>query len=157
EQYSDSAHEYLRMGLAERAVGLQGIGQGGLYGDQAAGGTGDPATDVHRYEPVTRSLKSIIAALWQQHPDEAVPLELALRAGIDHAHPTLKAPAFQADQKPELRASLFALLREFGQPDLIPSLIQQLDTKQSDAVKLAALDVLATHESPAVTAAIIAI
>ncbi len=155
EQYADSAHEYLRKGLAERSVGLQGVGQGGLYGDQAAGAAGDPATEIRRYEPLTRSLQSFIAALWQQHPDDPALLELALRANIDEAYPTLKTAAFQPGQKPELRASLFALLREFGQADLAPRLIQQLNAKQLDSVKLAVLDVLATHETPAVTSALV--
>jgi putative heme-binding domain-containing protein len=156
EQYSHSTHELLRKGLAERAIGLQGIGQGGLYGEQAAGAAGDPTTEVRSYEPLTRSLKAFIAALSQEHPDDPVLLELALRAGIDDAYPTLKAAAFHSDQKPERLASLFALLREFGQPDLVPSLVQQLNEKQPDLVKLAALDVLATHETTAVTSALIA-
>jgi putative heme-binding domain-containing protein len=157
EQYADSTHEYLRKGLAERAAGLQGIGQGGLYGDQAAGAAGDPSTEVRRYELLTGSLKSFINALWQEHPDDPSMLELALRAGIDDAYSTLKKAAFQPNQKPELRASLFALLREFGQSDLVPNLIRQLDARQPESVKLAALDVLATHETSAITRALVGI
>jgi putative membrane-bound dehydrogenase-like protein len=156
EQFADSTREHLRKGLAERAVGLQGIGQGGLFGDQAAGAGGDPRTEVRRYESLTPSLKSFISALWRQNPDDPASLELALRAGIDQAYSALKASAFRPDQAFELRASLFALLREFGQPDLAPSLIQELTAMQPDSVKLAALDVLATHETPTVTSALVA-
>lgn len=157
EQYADSTHESLRKGLAERAVGLAGIGQGGLYGEQAADAAGTPTAEVRSYKPLTRPLKSSIAALWQQHPDEPVRLELALRAGIDEAYSTLKTAAFRPEQKPERRESLFTLLREFGQQDLAAGMIQQLNAKQPDSLKLAAIDVLATRESPAITAALIAV
>ena len=47
-EYADSTNEYLRKGLAERTDGLQGIGQGGLSGDQAAGTEARPD---HRSPP----------------------------------------------------------------------------------------------------------
>src|SRR6185436_2022657 len=78
-QYADSTHEYLRKGLAERAAGLQGIGQGGLYGEQAAGATGDPVAEVRHFEPLTPPLKEFIATLWHQKGDDPERLELALR------------------------------------------------------------------------------
>jgi putative heme-binding domain-containing protein len=154
-QYADSTHEYLRKGLAERAAGLQGIGQGGLYGEQAAGAAGDPIAEVRHYEPLTPPLKEFIATLWQQKRDDPERLELALRAGVDGAYAELTAAALQSSQKPEQRTPLFALLREFGQPDLVPALIDQLDAKQPDAIKLASLDVLAAYESAPVTAALL--
>ncbi len=153
-QYADSTLEYLRKGLAERAVGLQGIGQGELYGDQAAARRRTDTEEARQYEPLTPSLKEFIAALWDQRRDEPARLELALRAGLDDAYPVLKAAAFQSDQISEQRAPLFALLREFGQPDVAPALIRQLDAKQPEAIKLAALDVLAAYDNPSVTAAL---
>lgn len=153
-EYADSTHEYLRKGLAERAVGLQGIGQGGLYGDQAAGAAGDPITELRHYEPLSSALKEFIATLWQQKRNDPARLELAFRAGIDSAYPELKTAAFRSDQSPEQRAPFFALLSEFGQPDVAPTLVKQLNGKQPDAIKLAALDVLAAHDDPSVTAAL---
>jgi putative membrane-bound dehydrogenase-like protein len=154
-QYADSTHEYLRKGLAERAAGLAGIGQGGLYGEQAAGAAGDPIAEVRHFEPLTPPLKEFIAKRWQQKRDDPERLELALRAGVDGAYAELTAAALQSSQKPEQRTPLFALLREFGQPDLVPALFEQLDAKQPDAIKLASLDVLAAYESPPVTTALL--
>lgn len=154
-QYADSINEYLRKGLAERAVGLQDIGQGGLFVDQAAGAADEPITEVRHFAPPTPELKKYVTELWEKNHDDPTRLELALRAGVDGAYPALKAAAFQADQKPEYRSLLFALLREFGQPDITPDLIKQLNAKQPDSTKLAALDVLVTYETPDVTAALL--
>jgi putative heme-binding domain-containing protein len=154
-EYADSTHEYLRNGLAERAAGLQGIGQGGLYGEQAAGAAGEPIAAVRHYEPLTPALKEFVAAFWQQRRNDPTRLELALRAGVDGAYPELKAAALQAEQSPEQRAPLFVLLREFVQPDLAPTLVKQLESKQPDAIKLAVLDVLAAYDNPSVTAALL--
>lgn len=154
-EYADSTHEYLRNGLAERSAGLQGIGQGGLYGEQAAGAAGEPIAEVRHFEPLTPALKDFIATLWQQNRHDPVRLELALRAGVDDAYPELKAAALHSDERPEKRAPLFGLLREFGQPDLAPILVKQLDAKQPDTIKLAALDVLAAYDNPSITAALL--
>jgi putative membrane-bound dehydrogenase-like protein len=154
-QYAGSTHDYLRKGLSERAAGLQGIGQGGLYGDQAAGAAGEPIAEIRHFEPPTPMLKEYIASLWQHNQDDPDLLELALRAGIDSTYPDLKAAAFRPGQKPERQTRLFALLREFGKPDITPNLIQQLDIKQPDSAKLAALDVLAAYETPTVSNALL--
>jgi putative heme-binding domain-containing protein len=126
-----------------------------LYGEQAAGATGDPVAEVRHFEPLTPPLKEFIATLWHQKRDDPERLELALRAGVDGAYAELTAAALQSSRKPEQRTPLFALLREFAQPDLVPALIQQLDAKQPDAIKLASLDVLAAYESPPVTTALL--
>jgi putative heme-binding domain-containing protein len=152
--HADSTLEYLRQGLAERAIGLQGIGQGDLYGEQAAAAAGEPSAAVRHYEPLAPSLKEYIAALWQRQRDNPVRLELALRADTDGAYTALKAAAFQLDQEPERHVQLSALLREFGRPDLAPALITLLDVKHPNGVTLAALDVLAAYDDPSVTTAL---
>ena len=153
-EYTDDPHEYLRKGLAERAVGLPGVGQGSLYGEHAAATTSEPIVERRHFEPLTPKLKEFIAAVWQQKRHDPVRLELALRAGVGDAYPELKAAAFQSNQNSEQRAPLFALLREFGRPDIAPTLVKQLDAKRPDAVKLAALDILAAYDSPSITAAL---
>ena len=60
------AHGQLRLGLAERAAGLQDIGQGDLFGGQAAIGDGESTTKARRYEPVAGPLLTYIGELWRQ-------------------------------------------------------------------------------------------
>ncbi len=156
-QYADSTPEYLRKGLAERSVGLQGIGQGELFGDEAAGAAGKPTIEVRHYEPITAPLKGFIAARWKQKREDATRLELALRAGVEEAYPALKAAAFRPDLKPDQRLPLFAQLREFGQADIVPALVELTKGKQAETVKLAALDVLAAYDNPHVAAALLEI
>jgi putative membrane-bound dehydrogenase-like protein len=154
-QFAESTHEHLLKGLAERATGLQGVGQGGLFGEQAAGAGGEPGTEARHYQPVTDPLRAFIATLWKQNLDDPVRLELALRAGVDGAYAELKTAAFQSDRKPEQTTPLFTLLREFGQPDVTPALINLFNAKGPETVKLAALDVLGAYEAPAITTALL--
>ena len=154
-QYADDSREQLRQGLAERAVGLQGIGQGGLFGEQAAGAAGDPVAEVRRYESLTPPLKEYITVLWKQTPEDPQRLELALAPNINEAYPALKAAVFRPDLQPAQRAPLFTLLRDFGRPDVVRQLLELLSGKQPDAMKLAALDVLAAFDSKEITPALI--
>lgn len=154
-QYADAIPEPLRQGLSERAAGLQGIGQGGLFSEQAAGAAREPSTKTRHFDPLTASLKDFITSLWQQKRDDPIRLELALRAGADGAYPALKAAAFQTKWTPEERASILSLLREFGKPDVIPQLVAIITGKQTDTAKLAALDVLAVFEDPAISTTLI--
>ena len=83
-----------RKGLAERAVGLQGIGQGDLYGEQAAGA--DDETDCR--SPPLRAVDARTKGIHRRHSGNSnatirARLELALRAGVDGAYPELKAAA----------------------------------------------------------------
>lgn len=110
-EYAESTHECLRKGLAERAAGLQGIGQGGLFGEQAAGAAGEPQPAVRTFEPVAPPLKDFIAKMWQQQPTNVLRLELALRAGVLGAYPVLKTAAFRNTPKAAERASFFSTLR----------------------------------------------
>jgi putative heme-binding domain-containing protein len=155
-QYADATHEYLRKGLAERAVGLLGIGQGALFGEQAADAAAEPAAEARHYELVNAPLKEFIADIWREKPDDASRLEIALRGGVEGTYPALKRAALHPYAKPEQRAQLFTLLREFGEPDVVPALLGLIKLKQPDAVKLSAIDVLAVNENPSVTAELIA-
>ena len=103
-QYADSTHEYLRKGLAERAAGLQGIGQGDLYGEQAAGPRANRSPKSATSSRSTPALKDFIAALWQQKRDDPARLELALRAGVDDAYPDAKGGRVPVRSTPEERA-----------------------------------------------------
>lgn len=154
-QYVDASPEFLRKGLAERATGLQGIGQGDLFGQQAGIASGEPGGEARHFEMLTPPLKNYIANLWEQKRSDPVRLELALRADIDGAYPALKKAALQFGLASDHEAQLLALVREFAKPDVIPLLTEIVAGNQPDASKLAALDVLAAFENPTATSALI--
>ncbi len=85
-QYADAVPEYLRKGLAERSAGLQGIGQGELFGEQAAGAPAESHSEARHFELTTSALRDYIAALWRQKRDDATRLELALRRSTRSVH-----------------------------------------------------------------------
>jgi putative heme-binding domain-containing protein len=140
--------------LAERAVGLQGIGQGELFNNQAAGTAAESSSEARGYSPVTSALKDYIVALWQQKRDDPIRVELALRAEVSEAYPSLKAAAFRTGLAAEQQASLFSLLREFGKPDIVPSLVEIIAGNQRDAAKIEAIEVLASYDDPVATSAL---
>jgi putative membrane-bound dehydrogenase-like protein len=147
-QYADVGVEPLRKGLAERAVGLQAVGQGTLFGAQAAENIDQPGAVVRQFEPLTPALKDFIATIWNHQHDDIGRLELALRTGIDDSYPALLSSAFKPDIAPTRQLSLLALVREFGKPDVAPALLEIVIRKHPDEAKLAALDALAAFDSP---------
>ncbi len=153
--YLDAAHEHLRLGLAERAVGLERIGQGGLFGEHSADAANEPNAEVRHYEPLGDALKRYIERLWRQKPRDMQRLEMALRAGVDEAYPALKSAAFDSPLDAERSARLFVLLREFGRPDIVPALLELVTGSQPDVVKTAALEVLAAHDSSEIAAVLL--
>ncbi|MBA3483895.1 MAG: c-type cytochrome [Pirellulales bacterium] len=151
-----AAHEQLRQGLAERSVGLQGIGQGGLFGQHAASAAGDPSAEVRRYEPLPDELKQYIAGVWQSKPRDAVGLELALRAGLDGVYPTMKAVVLSSDVDAQQRATLLGLLRELKRPEALPEVMELAIGDHPEAVQLAALQVLADGDNPEIATKLLA-
>jgi putative heme-binding domain-containing protein len=141
-----AAHEHLRLGLAERAVGLQGIGQGGLFG-QHAGAAGEPTAEARHYEPLPDDLKQYISRLWREQPHDVTRIELSLRADLDGARPALKGLAFGSDVAAPQRVALLALLREFRTPDAARELLKLIGDEQPEAVQIAALEALAGDDS----------
>ena len=154
-QYAQLTSEPLRQGLSERAVGLQGIGQGDLFGKQAAAAGENATASVRQFEPVRGPLKDFIARLWQEKPNDATGLELALRAGVNGAYVALKGVTFATSLPPPQREALLLLVREFGQADAVRATLQILRDQQPDSVKLAAIDVLSAYENPQITTVLI--
>jgi putative membrane-bound dehydrogenase-like protein len=148
-QHQLEAQQHLRQGLAERGVGLQGIGQGALFGNQAAEGDGEPTTDLRHFEPLAGPLRAYIENVWRAEPFDDLRLELALRAGLDNARQSLVTAVFQPNLSPPRRAALLLLLREFGGPEAIPQLLTLWQSNEPDSVKLAAVEVLSTHDREA--------
>jgi putative heme-binding domain-containing protein len=132
--------------LSERAIGLQGIGQGGLFG-QHAGAAGDPTAEARHYEPLPDNLKQYISRLWQEQPHDVTRIELALRADLGDARQALKALAFSSDVPTPQKVALLALLREFKLPDVAQDLLALIVPEQSETVQIAALEALAGEEN----------
>jgi putative membrane-bound dehydrogenase-like protein len=149
-----AAHESLRQGLAERAVGLSSVTQGELFNQQAAQDALAPSDVVRHYEALNDELKKYVAEIWAQAPLDVAHLELALRAGTDEAYPVLKSKAFRPNLKDDERARLFGLLREFGRSDVVFDLLMFVASDQSDAAKSAALGVLSAHGNSEVASAL---
>jgi putative membrane-bound dehydrogenase-like protein len=141
-----AAHEHLRTGLAERAVGLPGIGQGGLFG-QHAGAEGEPVAELRHFEPLPDSLKQYISRLWQEAPHEVTRIELALRADLKGARQALKAIALNPGVAAPQRVSLLALWREFKIPDAQQDLLTLVAAQQPEPVQIAAVEALAGNEN----------
>ena len=93
----------LRQGLAERAVGLQGIGQGAFVRERGRRHGRRASTAVRQFEPVRGVLKNYIAELWKEQPSDTTGLELALRAGVDGAYAALKEATFEPSVPPQQR------------------------------------------------------
>jgi putative membrane-bound dehydrogenase-like protein len=141
-----AAHEELRKGLAERAVGLQGIGQGGLFG-QHAGEAGEASAESRHYDPLSDNLKQYIERLWRERPHDVTRIELALRGDLDDARQALTTLAFSSDISASQRVALLALLREFKLTNVAQELWALIVPEQPEAVQIAALDALAGNES----------
>ncbi len=145
-----AALDHLRMGLAERAVGFIGIGQGGLYEQQAAT-AGQVSEEARQYELLTDALRNYLGQQWQEEKSNPTLFEMALRIGVDGAYEYLRQAIVDADATPDQSVILLGLLREFGQSDAITLALPFVDGRHSDAVTLAALSVLARFDSQEVT------
>ncbi|MEO2049509.1 MAG: PVC-type heme-binding CxxCH protein [Pirellulales bacterium] len=151
-----AALENLRLGLAERAVDLHGVGQGGLFAQQATGDS--PAfDDVRQYEPLLDELKSYIAKLWNEQPTNLLYIELALRGGIDRAYAQLVDQVRTPGQDPQRLTTLLGLLGEFGSADAASIVLELFATVQTDELKHAALNVLAKWDSSQITLALLSV
>jgi putative heme-binding domain-containing protein len=139
-----AAQPSLRLGLAERAVGLESVGQGELFANQAANVNGGLSAKTRKYEPVTGPLLEHIESLWLEYPGQELSLELALRAGVEAARDTISSSPFETGLTPDQRVRRLKLLREFGDPSATPKLFQLVLSGEPEPVLLAALEVLAT-------------
>lgn len=146
--------EHLNLGLAERAVDLPAIGQGGLFEEQAAAEPSAPARSRH-HEELPEPLAAYIAELWKQQPTNLLYLELALRAGIDHASSELVAQTRNAGQDLEQLTAMLKLLGEFGTTDSAPLIIERLTSSQTDAIKHVLLNAIANWGSSDITQALL--
>lgn len=151
-----AVRQSLRQGLSERAVDFPEIGQGTLFEAQAAGDTESPATAVRNYGPVSGRLRKHIEEVWRQQSADDLNLELALRSGIQDATESLSTTAFDSAIEPERRIKLLQLFREYKPSNAAPQLAALVLGNEPDAVRLAALDVLAGYEDSGMTQQLLA-
>jgi len=144
---SDEALQQLRLGLSERSVGLQGIGQGALFGQQAAGGDGNPNTAVRQFVPATPPLTAYVERRWRADPQSLLALELALRTNVQGASEALQAGVTDGRQDADRLVALLRLYRELGHHQADTSLLDYLASDLPEPVQLAALDALASADA----------
>ncbi|HYH66291.1 MAG TPA: PVC-type heme-binding CxxCH protein [Urbifossiella sp.] len=130
----------LDRGLAERAVGLPAVGQGGLFDALAAPGREPPPP--RKYDPLTRELADVIRAAWADAPGNAVRTRLALRAGVAAARERVHAEVAGPDTPRPARLDRLAVLEELGDAGCLPAVLPLLASRDAD-VQAAALAVLA--------------
>ncbi len=148
------ACEHLNLGLAERSSSLPGVGQGGLFEQEAATPSDGSPSKSRTFEPLSEDLKTSIQKTWEANPHERLYIELALRANLDQAYENLKSSLTDAAASSEARLALLTLAREFGREDLVEPMLALVAGHQPDAVKLATLEVLSRFESPQSTRAL---
>lgn len=148
-----TALEDLDRGLAERAVGLPSIGQGGLFDALAPPGT-NPSRPVRKFDPLTPELCELIRTAWEDLPAATARLRLAIRAGIatalEFVHAELANPE---TPRPHLLERL-AILQELGNAGSVPAVRPLLTSADAEVQKLA-LGVLARLGGPGVAGAIL--
>jgi putative heme-binding domain-containing protein len=135
-------HDSLLQGLAERAVGLVGIGQGELFVDQAAGDGIKPASQIRKHEPLSGPLREYIEVRWREQISDDTALQLALWAGIDGAKDTLAHVTFEPSLPSDRRVQLLQLLQEFKPPGVAPRLMQLALSSEPEPVRIEALNAL---------------
>ncbi|MEO2045547.1 MAG: c-type cytochrome [Pirellulales bacterium] len=155
-QYRSGADAKLRLGLAERAVGLQKIGQGSLFTQQAAQ-RHDRLDSARPYQPLSaNNLRHYIEQRWQQQPADLATLELAIEGGIQGAYRALLDAAIPTEGQTSDRLNrVLKLLKYFGRSDTIPIMLNLVIGKQPDPIKVSALDVLARFDSSQVTESLV--
>jgi len=135
------AFDSLRTGLGERAVGLHGIGQGGLFA-QMAQQEDAPGATTRQYAPVSGSLMDIVRRHWQADRSDSHALELALRADLPGAAELLRELIGQESAADATLVARLGLLRRFGGTDAFAFARPLLEGDRCDEVILAALDVI---------------
>ncbi|MGI9428360.1 MAG: c-type cytochrome, partial [Bythopirellula sp.] len=142
--HQEAAHEFLRLGLSERAVGLHGIGQGGLF-DQQAAEDDAPSTSARQYEPLTESLKSYIEEVWNRDRSNVLALELAVRSEVEHASAFLLRAVREREVPEESLIQMLGLLRKVGGNGASEAVLPLLRCDTSASIALAAVDVVDGH------------
>jgi putative heme-binding domain-containing protein len=145
----NAAYEAIRLGLSERAKGFEKITQGGLYDQQAQVGGEEAIRETRTFQPVSGALKHRLLEARRSGQDDDTLLEIALRLGDERAYSDLRAKVEQSTAPLDPRH--IALLREFGQEDLVPFLLPMVSPASSPQQLEGALALLAGFDSPEIS------
>jgi putative membrane-bound dehydrogenase-like protein len=130
----------LDRGLAERAVGLPTVGQGGLFDNLAAPGTERPKP--RKFDPLTTELREFIGRAWEDFPDVTVRIRLAFRADIPTAREFVNAELANVRTPRAVLVDRLAVLEELGDAGCVPVVLPLLASADAE-VQRRALAVLA--------------
>jgi putative membrane-bound dehydrogenase-like protein len=152
--YQDAMIASLDQGLAERAVGLGGIGQGDLFREAATKDKSSTAAS-RQFEPLTASLRDAVAAAWQAKPIDPLRLRLAVRAEVAQAYPRVLAALADDKTSPATCEALLAILAEVGREDCVSIVLTLVGGDQPEKVQTTALEVLMRFRNRDITETII--
>jgi putative membrane-bound dehydrogenase-like protein len=132
--------EDLDRGLAERAVGLPSVGQGGLFDNLAAPG-GGPPKPARKFEPVAEDLGYLIWGSWHVAKTNEVLTRLALRTGVDQARELVHYDVANPSTSRPFLLERLAVLEELGDESCVRVVVPHLASKDAE-VQRRALSVL---------------
>lgn len=145
-----AAYPDLDRGLAERAVPLPDVGQGGLFESQAVPGkTKSPGKS---FQPLPVEMLTYLGKEWAADPTSPLLSRLALRAGISACRERVHADLSQGSAT--LRKDRLKLLEELGDESSIPVVLPFLTGEDAELTG-AALAVVARFSQPAIGKAIL--
>ena len=150
ESHQLAALDAVRIGLAERSLGLEEIGQGGLFEQHAdSDDTASAPRSKRGYDPLAGALRNELIKQWREQPDQLAYMELALHAQESEAYEHLKHRLSAGDAAEQ--SALLPLVEKFGQPDVVPLLLERFEPRQSAEVLGELLDALARFDAPEIT------
>lgn len=138
----ESALRALSQGLSERARGLHGIGQGGLFDAQAAEDDA-PEVATRSFEPLTSALRGHIQQVWHAAPEDRLALELAVRGNVEGADQALLESVRTLPDESAALVARLELLKEVGDTRATEAALDRLKPSQPQA--LAVLAVVDAH------------
>jgi putative heme-binding domain-containing protein len=148
-----SLFEDLDRGLAERAVGLSPVGQGGLFDSLAVPATAAPKPS-RKFDSLTPELRDLIGRSWRAAPADEVLTRLALRADFGTVRDRVQADVADPMTSRSLRLERLATLEELGDDTCVPVVLPHLMSADV-AVQRRALAVLSRVGGPGVAEAIL--
>ncbi|HUQ90163.1 MAG TPA: PVC-type heme-binding CxxCH protein [Bryobacteraceae bacterium] len=145
----------LDLGLGERA-GIPIPKDSALYAGLGRGRlSAEPPP--RRYAPMPAGLRSDIEARWKELPSDAVRARLALRAEVPGAEARVLARAADPGNPTETRTAALSVLEDLGNAAIVPGVLLLLEQSQPEAVRLAAMRVLARFDDASVATRLLAL
>lgn len=110
----------------------------------------DVMTDAWIAQAREHALSRILLSDWRLAPSDLSLMQLAVSMRFPEPIAAAVAEAFDSQSEVSRRVALLNMLSQIGDPQLIEPSLAVLESNQSEAVRLAALQVLANFEDPRV-------